>query len=237
MRHRELELNTIKQLARELCPPLVWRGISSLRARLTPIRNRPQGAGQDLDIYWDPAMAAALETWGERNAWNEIQLLLWNQHGKVLDIACGTGKVMNILSRFPALEVHGCDISDFLLDKAVERGIARDRLTCCDATRMPYPDESFDYAYSIGSLEHFTEEGIVALLSQCKRVVRDRSFHMIPVSRSGKNEGWIQPYQSYFNNSVEWWVGKCRQVFTHADVLESVWDDERSRGIWLVCRR
>ena len=28
---------------------------------------------------------------------------------------------------------------------------------------------------------------------------------MIPVSKNNKNNGWIVNYQSYFNNSVEWW--------------------------------
>jgi ubiquinone/menaquinone biosynthesis C-methylase UbiE len=180
-------------------------------------------------------MAAALETWGENNAWNEIQLLLLNAHGTVLDIACGTGKVMSLLQNQNGLEVHGCDISDFLLEKAIQRGITKERLICCDATALPYPAGHFDYAYSIGSLEHFTEEGINAFLLECKKVVAKRSFHMIPVSRSQLNEGWISPWQSYFNNSTEWWVDHCKRVFSKVTILDSVWCDDRSVGKWLVC--
>lgn len=190
---------------------------------------------QELEIYWDPTMAAALETWGEGNAWNEIQLLLLNASGTVLDIACGTGKVMSMLGGLGELEVHGCDISDFLLAKASERGIKIERLTCCDATSLPYPEKRFDYAYSIGSLEHFTEDGISAFMHQCKKVVGKRSFHMVPVSRSQKDEGWISPWQSYFNNSTEWWVAKCKGAFGKVTVLESAWRDEVSLGRWLIC--
>jgi ubiquinone/menaquinone biosynthesis C-methylase UbiE len=226
----------MKTVVKDVLPPVVLRGLVGFKRRIArKLRVSGIGADQALDIYWDPEMAAALETWGEGNAWNEIQLLMLNTHGTVLDIACGTGKVITMLEGIKDLEVHGCDISDFLLTKAVERGIPKERLICCDATALPYPAKHFDYAYSIGSLEHFTEEGIHALMQQCKKVVGRRSFHMIPVSRSQKNEGWISPWQSYFNNSTDWWVAKCKSSFGKVTVLDSAWQDEMSLGKWLIC--
>lgn len=193
-----------------------------------------KATAQDIDVYWEDRMVQLLETWGENNVWKEIQLLLVNCRGRVLDIACGTGKTMELVSRFP-LEVHGCDISDLLVGKAIERGIRPDRLTVCDATKMPYESRAFDYAYSIGSLEHFTEEGILSLLEECKRTVRRTSFHMIPVSRSGRDEGWLKTYQSFHNNSVTWWLGKYRSVYSTVHVLDSAWEDGISVGKWFVC--
>lgn len=197
------------------------------------IGNSVEG-GQDLDVYWDTQMAEILETWGEKNVWKEIQLLMVNCRGRVLDIACGTGKTMEIISRFP-LDIHGCDISDLLIGKAIERGIPKSHLTICDATNMPYEDNSFDYAYSIGSLEHFTETGIVDFVKDCHRVTSKTSYHMIPVSRSGKNEGWIKTYQSFHNNSVEWWVEKYKSAYEHVQVIDSTWEDNISVGKWFVC--
>jgi ubiquinone/menaquinone biosynthesis C-methylase UbiE len=190
---------------------------------------------QALDIYWDPAMAEVLETWGEGNAWSEIQLLLATARGRVLDIACGTGKVMSILANFPQLELEGCDISDFLIEKAVARGIDRQALKVCDATHTGYEDKRFDYSYSIGSLEHFTEEGILAFLTEARRITKCASFHQIPVSRRA-DEGWISPYQSYFNNGVDWWLPKFRSVFPEVSVLPSNWYDDRSVGKWFLCQ-
>lgn len=225
----------VRDFARELCPPLIWRGLSQLRDRLRPQNRKPSPDGQDLAVYWDPEMAQILETWGEGNAWTEIQLLMATNAGRVLDIACGTGKTIDLLDRFPALEVHGCDISDMLIGKAIERGIARDRLTVTDATAMSYPDGSFDWAYTIGSLEHFTEDGIVKLLAECRRVARKSTFHMIPVARSGRDEGWIKTLQSYHNNSVQWWEEKCRSVYPNVQILDSSWSDRISVGKWLIC--
>ncbi|MGE0351076.1 class I SAM-dependent methyltransferase [Hydrogenophaga sp.] len=226
----------MKTVLKDTLPPVLLRGLKQIKRRVQANSRAGAKAGsQELDIYWDPAMAAALETWGVGNAWNEIQLLLLNARGTVLDIACGTGKVISLLQDLKDIEVHGCDISDFLLTKATERGIAKERLTCCDATALPYPAGHFDFAYSIGSLEHFTEEGIHAFLQECRKVVTKRSFHMIPVSRSQKNEGWISPWQSYFNNSTDWWVANCRKTFSRVTVLDSAWQDEVSTGKWLIC--
>ncbi len=225
-----------KTLFQRYAPAAFLRGLKQVKKRTqSHFRLAKKGGTQELDIYWDPEMAAVLETWGEGNAWNEIQLLLLNTQGTVLDIACGTGKVMSMLQGIKDLEIHGCDISDFLLEKATQRGIAKDRLTCCDATALPYLLGRFDYAYSIGSLEHFTEDGIDAVLQGCKKVVAKRSFHMIPVSRSQKNEGWISPSQSYFNNSTDWWVAHCKKSFSTVAVLDSAWEDEISIGKWLIC--
>ena len=203
----------------------------------SPAQPPAQGLSQDLDVYWDPRMAEALEHWGEGTAWSEIRLLMVNCRGKALDIACGTGKTISLLSDLPDLEIHGCDISDMLIGKAIERGIARERLTVTDATAMSYPDASFDWGYSIGSMEHFTEDGIARLLSECFRVVRGATFHMVPVSRTGKDEGWIKPNQSYYNNSAHWWVQKCRSVYPKVIALDSVWSDKLSAGKWLVCQK
>jgi ubiquinone/menaquinone biosynthesis C-methylase UbiE len=228
----------MKDFVRQICPPILWRGLQTINGRLSSrsIKN-PRVGEQDLDVYWDPRMAEMLEHWGEGNAWNEIQLLMVNRKGKALDIACGTGKTMSLLSPFSGLEVHGCDISDMLIAKALERGIPRDRLKVTDATNMEYSDGSFDWGYSIGSLEHFTEEGIGKFLGECSRVVRGATFHMVPVARSGRDEGWIKTFQSYHNNSVGWWENMCRRKYPAVHVLDSSWSDNISTGKWLVCMK
>ena len=180
-----------RNILRQLCPPLVWNGLKSANAALRAARRRrPSGDGpgqQDLGLYWDPGMAALLDAWGEDNVWKEIQLLLVDRPGPVLDIACGTGRVIEILSALP-LEIHGCDISGLLIDKALARGIPASRLTVCDATRLD----------------------------------------------SDRNEGWITPQQSYFNNSVAWWLAKFEAACESVTVIDSTWEDDRSVGKWFV---
>jgi ubiquinone/menaquinone biosynthesis C-methylase UbiE len=190
---------------------------------------------QDLEPYWDEKFAADLDVWGTGTVWDEIQYLFVGRTGKVLDIACGTGKTIEILSHYKNIELYGCDISDFLIAKAAARGIGKDHLSVCDATRMNYGDNFFDYSYSIGSLEHFTSDGISRCISESCRVTRGISFHMVPVSRSGNDEGWMKTIQSYHNNSTGWWMGKFRASYVTVMVLDSRWQDRISKGKWFVC--
>ena len=199
---------------------------------------KPQEPGeQSLDIYWTPEMAAVLETWGEGNAWHELRFLMAGLHGKVLDIACGTGKNIEDLQQFSMLNVCGCDISDYLIEKTIERGIQKENLKVYDATNMGYSDNFFDHAYSIGSLEHFTETGILEAISEVYRITKQCSFHQVPTSRSGIDEGWITPYQSYYNNSTDWWLKKFKASYSNVLVLNSLWEDQRSLGKWFVCTK
>ena len=192
---------------------------------------------QSLDIYYDEKMAKALDSWGERSSWIEIQHLLFDKKGKILDIACGTGKVIKILNNIGIEDIYGCDISDFLINKAKQKGIPGEKLSVCDATNLPYEENSFDYSYSIGSLEHFTEQQIEKFLISAKKVTQLYSFHQIPMSRSDKNEGWITPYQSYFNNSVSWWYNHCKKVYSNITIIDSSWEDDRSIGKWLILKK
>lgn len=195
---------------------------------------------QDLDMYFDPEYSKVLDTWGVDTTWVEIQMFLCNCQGKVLDIACGTGGTISILNKYPDLEVHGCDISDMLISKARSRGIPDHRLVVADATKMSYPDASFDYSYSIGSLEHFTTNGIDLFISEAARITRKSSMHMIPTSKSGKNEGWMTTsttIQTFHNNSDAWWLDRFKRHFREVTMLNSKWNDGISFGRWFVCKK
>lgn len=182
-------------------------------------------------------MAQILETWGEGTTWNEIRLLMAAREGKVLDIACGTGKVMAMLAESRELQIFGCDISDMLIGKAQERGLASESLLVCDATSMPYSNDEFEFSYSIGSLEHFTVDGIGKVIAEAARTTKTASFHMMPTSRSERDEGWLKTYQSFHNCSVRWWIDHFEKSFRTVRVVDSKWEDRISVGKWFVCSR
>ncbi|NVO02171.1 MAG: class I SAM-dependent methyltransferase [Bacteroidetes bacterium] len=190
---------------------------------------------QELGIYYSEEFAKVLDTWGIGTVWDEIQFLFVGRKGKVLDIACGTGKVIQILEKFSELEIIGCDISELLINKAIDKGIHSNRLVIGDATKLNFEDNAFDYSYSIGSLEHFTERGISEFINEAYRVTKRISMHNIPVSKSGENMGWINRTQSYFNNSNEWWLEKFSVIYNNIIVLDSKWNDDISCGKWFIC--
>lgn len=225
----------VKDFLRDNVPPPLWRAMSGMKRLVMPRGTKGRSDGQDLGLYWDEDMAKLLDTWGEGNSWREIEFLMANCNGSALDIACGTGKVIEMLGDNPQLEVHGCDISDLLIGKAIARGIPEHRLRVCDATQLPYANGEFDYSYSIGSLEHFTLDGIEKFVAEAARVTRVGSFHMMPVSRSGRDEGWLKTYQTFHNSSPAWWVAYFEKHFKRVKLLDSHWNDRISVGKWFLC--
>ncbi len=102
-------------IVKELMPPLLWKSLKSMKRSLKGLKNRygPSSSTQDLSPYWESKMAEILETWGDGNVWNEIQMFFLETEGKVLDVACGTGKTSELLSSLnPSLDRYGCDLSD-----------------------------------------------------------------------------------------------------------------------------
>jgi ubiquinone/menaquinone biosynthesis C-methylase UbiE len=198
---------------------------------------------QKLNVYYTEKMACDLEIWGKNNAWIDIQHLLHDKKSKnILDIACGTGKVIAMLEKVNNSNFYGCDISEYLIKKAINRtqiDLSLDKFTVCDARNLPYKPNHFDYSYSVGSLEHFTEEGIDLFLKEAKRVTKYFSYHMVPISKLKKNEGWIEceySLQTYFNNTEEWWRNKCDKTFKEVTIIKSTWSSEMSDGIWLILK-
>lgn len=228
----------MNKAVRLFCPPILLPFCSKLKSSLKkPLKIiaslNPEF--QDLKLYWNNDFAEVLENWGKNNTWNEIQMIMSACDGKILDIACGTGKTIQILDKFNNIEVHGFDISDLLIQKAIEKGIPKYKLRILDATKTEYREDEFNYSYSIGSLEHFTEDGIDLFLSECSRYTKRCAYHMIPVSRSNKDEGWLKTKQSFFNNSDKWWLDHFNNFFKQVVIIPSKWEDSISIGRWFVC--
>lgn len=191
---------------------------------------------QDIHIYGKQEIIPELEQWGKNSTWNEIILLLNSKRGKILDIACGTGQnILDLKIVNPEAEIYGCDISNMLIDVAIRKGIRTENLRCLDATKLDYQQNFFDYSFSIGSLEHFTESGIDSVLQKAFHVTKIASFHMVPVSNNNINHGWIKTYQTFHNNSTNWWVNKFKKKFTKVYAVKSSWKDFISNGMWFLC--
>jgi len=84
---------------------------------------------------------------------------------RVLEVGCGTGLVLEPLSRMASKAV-GIDISPGMLARAKERGLEVHE--AC-ATALPFPDASFDCVVSFKVLAHV--EAIQAALAECSRVL------------------------------------------------------------------
>lgn len=75
-------------------------------------------------------------------------------HHRALDLGCGSGRFMQYLLPRVA-HITGIDPSDAIFAADALLG-NNDRVALCrtDLSRLPYPDNHFDFAYSLGVLHH-----------------------------------------------------------------------------------
>lgn len=189
-------------------------------------------------VYMSDSLLEKMMSWGSESAWPELEMLMTclGSGSKVLDVACGVAPVYEMLAGM-GLEYSGCDISEYYLGVAGERGVPKWRLSVVDINKMPYQDGEFDIAFSIGSMEHIPTDQLSNVVDEISRVSSGRSLHHIPVSKSGMDEGWVNLDQSYLCNSESWWLGLLKECGLRTRVLKSRWEGSLCYGRWFVCSR
>src|SRR2546422_3243630 len=85
---------------------------------------------------------------------------------RILDVGCGTGGNLEMLSEFGAVE--GVDVSHDAVEFCRARGVAPVRQAA--AEDLPYDDESFDLVTGFDVIEHLDDD--VAGLREMRRVLR-----------------------------------------------------------------
>ncbi len=87
---------------------------------------------------------------------------------RVLDVASGTGKHAAI---FPHVAQYvGIDQSAVYMHYAATRQYRP--FLVMDATRLAFPDETFDFVFSVGLYHHLTDDHVIAAARAMKRVTR-----------------------------------------------------------------
>jgi len=84
---------------------------------------------------------------------------------RILDVGCGTGANLQMLSRFGAAE--GVDVSAAALDFCRARGLAQVKQGAAES--LPFADESFDLVTGLDVVEHLDDD--IAGLSEMRRVL------------------------------------------------------------------
>jgi SAM-dependent methyltransferase len=95
---------------------------------------------------------------------------------KILDVGCGTGANLELLSEFGSAE--GVDVSSDALLFCRERGLANVKQGAAES--LPYPDSSFDLVTGLDVVEHLDDD--LAGLREMRRIlVRDgRALLFVP---------------------------------------------------------
>jgi ubiquinone/menaquinone biosynthesis C-methylase UbiE len=150
----------------------------------------------DVTAYRNHAPGEALAT----RAFNEMGM---RKGDKIIDFGCGTGRPAVQFQRMGAA-VIGVDHATNCLDPNMNITF----LQCC-LWDMP-PDLLSDYGYCTDVMEHIPPEKVDAVLSEIKRIVRNKVFFQIATFPDGMGKR-IGETLHLSVHGPEWWKAKLSE--------------------------
>lgn len=117
--------------------------------------------------------------------------------GKILDVGCAKGFLVNDLTRassFSAADVFGLDVSRYAVVEQPHPSMVG-RLHLGSADDLPFPDRSFDLVLSINTLHNLPRPRLVKALREMRRVSRGKMFVQVDSYRTPEEkalfEDWV----------------------------------------------
>ncbi len=130
--------------------------------------------------YWDGDRQTGYGGMRYDGRWRKVADAMAKHYGlkagdRILDVGCGKGFLLyDFTQSVPGVEVTGLDISTYALEHAKDE--LKGNLVAGDATRLPFPDRSFDFVVSLNTLHNLPPDQLVAALREIERVGRGGKF-------------------------------------------------------------
>ena len=126
-------------------------------------------------LFIESFKTSKLEFTNQLIKWSGIAELSQTEHVRVLDVGCGIGGTTRIFGKHrPNWTITGVSISPEQIDRAsmlaMEQSVMNVDFRCCDAMKMPFPDNAFDVVWSCESAEHMPDKQ--AFIKECLRVLK-----------------------------------------------------------------
>ena len=151
------------------------------------------------DYYESGVKSNYLQRLWHKRKWENLEKLLGNAQGKLLDIGCADGTITRrIAENKLKLRVWGVDYYRKAIDYAKSKK-SRVIFACSDAREIPFKSSTFDFVTCIETLEHIPDSRKV--LSEIHRVLKKGGTLIV-----------IQDTDSWFFNLIWFfwtkWKGK-----------------------------
>lgn len=130
-------------------------------------------------------------------------------NARILDVGCGKAFLLYEFTRvLPGVEVQGVDLSDYAIKNAKEE--IRTQLQVADASRLPFPDQSFDLVISINTLHNLPIDALWKALQEIERVGRESKYISVESYRTEREKVNLLYWQltcRAFHRPDEWkWI-------------------------------
>jgi len=149
---------------------------------------------------WTPVGQAMIEYYGIQPG------------NKILDIGCGKGfQLYELTKLIPDIDVYGIDISKYAIENAKEE--VKDRLQVGNANLLPYPDNYFDFVFSLNTFHNLHNYDLDSSLREMERVGKKYKYLCVESYRNEEEKVnllyWQVTCEAFCNpESWEWWFNQ-----------------------------
>lgn len=110
-------------------------------------------------------------------------------YGSLLDVGCGTGYLMELLTKQRPARYCGVDLSDEMIRVAKEKQIDSAEFVVSSADKLPYPDETFDIVTCSQSFHHYPYPE--KAMQEARRVLKSGGLYILSDTGIGGIGAWI----------------------------------------------
>ena len=107
----------------------------------------------------------------------------------LLDVGCGTGFLIDHLTKQKSARYCGVDLSDEMIRVAKGKSIPGAEFVAGSADRLPYPDESFDIVTCSQSFHHYPYPE--KAMQEARRVLKSGGLYILSDTGIGGLGAWI----------------------------------------------
>ena len=142
---------------------------------------------------------------------------------KILDIGCGKGFLLfDFLKVIPDAEIFGIDISKYAIKNAKEE--IRDQLQLCNATNLPWPEDTFDLVISINTFHNLHNYELDPALREMERVGKSSKYICVESYRTEEEKAnllyWQVTCEAFCTpEDWDWWFQKTGYSGDHSFIF------------------
>ena len=128
---------------------------------------------------------------------------------RILDIGCGKGFLLFDFTKvIPGVDVYGADVSEYAIEHAKDE--IKHKLSLCNAIRLPYPDQHFDFVYSLNTFHNLHNYDLEQALREINRVSKKKKYICVESYRNEVEKAnllyWQVTCEAFCTpEEWEWW--------------------------------